>query len=98
MVTRAGVRPVAGADHGAARERLLAQYAAIPAGAPVRLAKRTSNLFRPRSATATPGLDVSGLDRVLSVDPGARRAASTSRRSTACSRSTPWPAPPTSSA
>ena len=73
-MTRAGVRPVAGADHGAARERLLAQYAAIPAGAPVRLAKRTSNLFRPRSATATPGLDVSGLDRVLSVDPAARTA------------------------
>ncbi len=34
--------------HAEARERLLAQYAAIPAGAPVRLAKRTSNLFRPR--------------------------------------------------
>ena len=28
-------------------ERLRAQYAAIPADAPVRLAKRTSNLFRP---------------------------------------------------
>ena len=34
--------------HAEARERLLAQYAAIPAGEPVRLAKRTSNLFRPR--------------------------------------------------
>ena len=65
---------MAATDHGTARERLLAQYAAIPAGAPVRLAKRTSNLFRPRSATATPGLDVSGLDRVLSVDPVARTA------------------------
>lgn len=62
------------AAHTAARERLLRQYAAIPAGAPVRLAKHTSNLFRPRTATATPGLDVSGLDRVLSVDPVARVA------------------------
>jgi FAD/FMN-containing dehydrogenase len=60
--------------HAAATGRLLAQYAAIPAGQQVRLAKRTSNLFRPRSATATPGLDVSGLDQVLGVDPVARTA------------------------
>ena len=60
--------------HAEARGRLLAQYAAIPAGAPVRLAKRTSNLFRPRAAVATPGLDVSGLDQVLSVDPVTRTA------------------------
>ena len=37
--------------HAEARERLLAQYAAIPPGDPVRLAKHTSNLFRPRAAT-----------------------------------------------
>ena len=43
-------------------------------GAPVRLAKRTSNLFRPRDAAATAGLDVSGLDGVISVDPAARTA------------------------
>jgi FAD/FMN-containing dehydrogenase len=38
------------------------------------LAKRTSNLFRPRVATTTPGLDVSGLDGVIAVDPDARTA------------------------
>jgi len=35
----------------------------------VRLAKRTTNLFRPRAATQGPGLDVSGLDGVIEVDP-----------------------------
>jgi FAD/FMN-containing dehydrogenase len=40
----------------------------------VRLAKRTSNLFRPRAATTAPGLDVSGLDGVIEVDPAARTA------------------------
>ncbi len=60
--------------HDMARQRLVAQYHAIPAGAPVRLAKRTSNLFRPRDRSAAPGLDVSGLDSVLSVDPVARTA------------------------
>ncbi|MDQ1599680.1 MAG: hypothetical protein QOD68_1154, partial [Actinomycetota bacterium] len=60
--------------HEIARQRLVAQYDAIPAGAPVRLAKRTSNLFRPRDRTAAPGLDVAGLDSVLSVDPVARTA------------------------
>jgi FAD/FMN-containing dehydrogenase len=62
------------ARHAEARERLLAQYAAIPAGDPVRLAKRTSNLFRPRAAVTRPGLDVADLDQVLSVDPVARTA------------------------
>ena len=51
-----------------------ASYAAIPAGAPVRLAKRTSNLFRPARPPDAPGLDVSGLDGVLAVDPDARTA------------------------
>ena len=32
-------------------DALVAQYRALPAGAPVRLAKRTSNLFRARAAT-----------------------------------------------
>ena len=45
-----------------------------PAGEPVRLAKRTSNLFRPRDANQTPGLDVSGLGGVISVDPASRTA------------------------
>ena len=50
------------------------QYAAIPAGAPVRLAKRTSNLFRQRESTSTPGLDVAAFDGVLEVDPVNRTA------------------------
>ena len=76
LMTTAAARPgvQVGERHAQARDRLLRQYAAIPVGAPVRLAKRTSNLFRPRQRNATPGLDVSGLDSVLSVDPVARTA------------------------
>ena len=55
-------------SHTQAVDALTASYAAIPPGSPVRLAKRTSNLFRPRSATDAPGLDVSGLDGVIAVD------------------------------
>ncbi len=55
-------------------DRLLASYRAIPEGSGVRLAKKTSNLFRKRAANPAPGLDVSGLDRVISVDPEARTA------------------------
>jgi FAD/FMN-containing dehydrogenase len=47
--------------------RLLASWAALPPGAPVRLAKRTSNLFRGREAPGA-GLDVSGLADVIEVD------------------------------
>jgi FAD/FMN-containing dehydrogenase len=54
--------------------RLQGDYAAIPAGSPVRLAKRTSNLFRARAASQTPGLDVKAFDGLLSVDPAARTA------------------------
>ncbi len=53
--------------HEAAVERLLDSYARIPEGATVRLAKRTSTLFRAREAVTT-GLDVSGLDGVISID------------------------------
>src|ERR1700712_1574171 len=60
--------------HAAAVSALTASYAAIPAGRPVRLAKRTSNLFRPRTAEVSAGLDVSGLDGVISVDPVAGTA------------------------
>jgi FAD/FMN-containing dehydrogenase len=49
---------------------LLASYRRIPATAPVRLAKRTSNLFRSRVRNDAPGLDTSGLTGVISVDPG----------------------------
>ncbi len=52
---------------------LVEQYRALPAGSPVRLAKRTSNLFRPR-ARAAGGLDVAAFDGVLSIDPDARTA------------------------
>jgi len=63
-------------EHDHARDRLRQQYAAIPPGSPVRLAKRTSNLFRSRerSNSGGPGLDVAGLDQVLAVDPVARTA------------------------
>ncbi len=60
--------------HVAAVRRLRESYDSIPSGAPVRLAKRTSNLFRARSSVDVPGLDVSGLDGVVSVDPRARTA------------------------
>jgi FAD/FMN-containing dehydrogenase len=60
--------------HSAATKNLLDSYRSIPDGAPVRLAKRTSNLFRFRDESDAPGLDVSGFDRVLSVDPDARTA------------------------
>ncbi|MGR6317456.1 FAD-binding oxidoreductase [Micromonospora soli] len=61
-------------DHERAVDTLRRSYAAVPAGEPVRLAKQTSNLFRPRAAPRAPGLDVSGLTGVLSVDPDARTA------------------------
>jgi FAD/FMN-containing dehydrogenase len=50
------------------------QYAAIPAGQPVRLAKKTSNLFRPRPKPTAPGLDVQPFDGVIEIDPVARTA------------------------
>src|SRR5688500_20373202 len=56
------------------RDRLRDQYAALPAGSPVRLAKRSSNLFRSRAVAAGPGLDVAAFDGVLSVDAGSRTA------------------------
>src|SRR3954451_7362894 len=62
------------ATHAAAVDRLRASYLAIPAGQPIRLAKRTSNLFRPRTELPTAGLDVSGLDGVISIDTAARTA------------------------
>ena len=55
-------------QHQAAVTRLRASCAAIPPGEPVRLAKRTTNLFRSRAVTDRPGLDVSGLAGVIDVD------------------------------
>jgi FAD/FMN-containing dehydrogenase len=65
--------------------RLRAAYAALPPGAPVRLAKRTSNLFRFRdaapgqkpesqAASARGSLDASAFGHVLCVDPATRTA------------------------
>lgn len=54
--------------------RLLDSYLAVPEGEPVRLAKRTSNLFRTRAGTTTAGLDVSGLTDVIQVDRDRRTA------------------------
>ena len=54
--------------HGAAVEKLVESYRGIPPGARVRLAKKTSNLFRPRAANDVPGLDVGDLDGVIAID------------------------------
>ena len=62
------------AAHRAAVARLQRDYAAIPPGSPVRLAKRTSNLFRFTGGDAPAGLDVSAFGRVLRVDPASRTA------------------------
>ena len=56
------------AEHRAAVDRLVASYRAIPPAATVRLAKKSSNLFRARQAITTPGLDVSGLTGVIGID------------------------------
>jgi FAD/FMN-containing dehydrogenase len=82
--------PGVAAEHQAAVAAFRDSYAALPPGAPVRLAKRTSNLFRfrdpvPRNRAgakqvgrpaprAAAGLDVSAFTRVLHVDPAARAA------------------------
>ncbi|MQW75421.1 FAD-binding protein [Nocardioides sp. dk4132] len=68
------VRASAWQQHEQAVGRLRRSYAAVPAGQPVRLAKTTSNLFRPRAVAQAPGLDVSGLTGVLAVDPQTRTA------------------------
>jgi FAD/FMN-containing dehydrogenase len=73
MVT-AGTRPTAGRDTNASEEYrhrvevLQSQYEAIPAGQRVRLAKKTSNLFRIRAIDSAPGLDVKAFDGVIAVD------------------------------
>jgi FAD/FMN-containing dehydrogenase len=65
---------VVSGDHLARVAALREQYAALPPGTPVRLAKPTSNLFRFRDPHAHPGLDVSRFNRVLHVDPVSRTA------------------------
>ncbi|WJR34290.1 FAD-binding oxidoreductase [Mycobacteroides immunogenum] len=61
--------PIAlGSAHAEGVDRLLRSYRAIPTTATVRLAKPTSNLFRTRAKSTTPGLDTSGLTGVIDVD------------------------------
>jgi FAD/FMN-containing dehydrogenase len=60
--------------HQGAVGRLRASYAAIAPSDTVRLAKKTSNLFRHRAAARGPGLDVSGLDGVIGIDVAGRTA------------------------
>ncbi|WP_446665428.1 FAD-binding oxidoreductase [Flexivirga sp. B27] len=73
-MARARGEIVGWAKHRAAVEDLQRQLASMPPDAPVRLAKKTSNLFRPREANPVPGLDVSRLNGVVEVDPRAGTA------------------------
>ena len=61
-------------EYSVAVAALQAELAALPPGAPVRLGKRTSNLFRSRADTGTPRLDVSFFSGLLEVDEVARTA------------------------
>ena len=58
----------------AARDALARTLRDAPAGTRVRLAKKTSNLFRFRSPNRGIELDAAPFSRVLSVDPVARVA------------------------
>ena len=68
------LQPVGWFAHEQAVATLRASYEAIPPGENVRLAKKTSNLFRGRNQSTAPGLDVSGLGGVIAVDPVAGTA------------------------
>ncbi|HEX5018393.1 MAG TPA: FAD-binding oxidoreductase, partial [Actinomycetes bacterium] len=61
-------------NYAAAVEQIQREYGALEPGAPVRLAKKTSNLFRMRDASSSPGLDVSAFSGVLHIDVDARTA------------------------
>ncbi|SDJ49092.1 FAD/FMN-containing dehydrogenase [Actinokineospora alba] len=67
-----GATTSAGTAHQDRVERLRERFAALPPDSPIRLAKRTSNLFRDRSGAGT--IDVADFTHVLSVDPEARTA------------------------
>ncbi len=69
-----GLPSGAAARHEAAVATLVESYRAIPPHAPVRLAKKTSNLFRARARSDAPGLDVSHLGGVIDVDVAAGTA------------------------
>ena len=74
LAKMSSTRTAGPSGHERAVAALREQYAALPPGAPVRLGKRTSNLFRFRPPAAGPRLDVSHFDHVLDVDPGTRTA------------------------
>ena len=61
-------------QHEAAVEAIRNAYTAISDGRPVRLAKRTSNLFRFRGDAPGHQLDVSAFGHVISIDADARTA------------------------
>jgi FAD/FMN-containing dehydrogenase len=69
-----GQETLAWRDYRSRVDRLQSQYRSILPGERVRLAKRTSNLFRPRIPTAGPGLDVAGFSGVIDVDAEGRFA------------------------
>ena len=62
------------AEYAQAVDRIRHQLGELGPDEPVRLAKSTSNLFRVRDATSSPGLDVSAFSGVLHVDVKARTA------------------------
>jgi FAD/FMN-containing dehydrogenase len=61
-------------SYSRAVERIRRQLGELGPGEPVRLAKSTSNLFRVRDASSSPGLDVSAFSGVLHVDVDNRTA------------------------
>ncbi len=79
-MTLAGTRGVsarAAANWEQYRQRvagLRAEYEAIGPGQEVRLAKKTSNLFRPRRPASRRGLNVASFDGVIEIDSKARTA------------------------
>ena len=58
----------------AALDRVRSQLTHAPKNSPIRLAKKTSNLFRDRAATQATGLDVSSFSSVFEVNPVNRTA------------------------
>ena len=61
-------------SYAVAVDRIRRDYEALNPDSPVRLEKATSNLFRVRDASRSPGLDVSAFSGVLHVDVEARTA------------------------
>ena len=81
---RCAAVPLATATYAQRRDALMARLRAQATGAPLGLAKQTSNLFRDRARGAKQRLDLTAFDHVLDVDAaarlGRRRRAGTVRR------------------